>query len=74
MSTDTLLCFETLQDSRMVFEYRYSNRVSIPKSSNQIQVILFVLYCQTLVTQSVIFIPYHLLGCVSLLWAKLYHL
>ncbi|KAL4382938.1 hypothetical protein GQ457_15G011690 [Hibiscus cannabinus] len=34
----------------------------------------FVLYFQTLVTQSVIFIPIHCLGCVSLIWAKLYHL
>ncbi|KAL4352015.1 hypothetical protein GQ457_06G012570 [Hibiscus cannabinus] len=34
----------------------------------------FVLYCQTLVTQSVIFIPIHCLGCVSSIWAKLYHL
>ncbi|KAL4283219.1 hypothetical protein GQ457_16G024720 [Hibiscus cannabinus] len=34
----------------------------------------FVLYFQTLVTQSVIFIPIHCLGCVSLIWAKLYPL
>ncbi|KAL4301983.1 hypothetical protein GQ457_10G005200 [Hibiscus cannabinus] len=34
----------------------------------------FVLYFQTLVTQSVIFIPTHWLGCVSLIWAKLYPL
>ncbi|KAL4340362.1 hypothetical protein GQ457_08G035170 [Hibiscus cannabinus] len=34
----------------------------------------FVLNLQTLVTQSVIFIPIHCLGCVSLIWAKLHHL
>ncbi|KAL4324318.1 hypothetical protein GQ457_11G000340 [Hibiscus cannabinus] len=34
----------------------------------------FVLNLQTLVTQFVIFIPIHCLGCVSLIWAKLYPL
>ncbi|KAL4318439.1 hypothetical protein GQ457_18G019610 [Hibiscus cannabinus] len=34
----------------------------------------FVLNLQTLVTQFVIFIPIHCLGCVSLIWAKIYHL
>ncbi|KAL4363551.1 hypothetical protein GQ457_04G030200 [Hibiscus cannabinus] len=32
----------------------------------------FGLNLQTLVTQFVIFIPIHCLGCVSLIWAKLY--
>ncbi|KAL4352565.1 hypothetical protein GQ457_06G007860 [Hibiscus cannabinus] len=31
VSIDTLFVLKHLQDSRMVFEYRYSNRVSIPK-------------------------------------------
>ncbi|KAL4352103.1 hypothetical protein GQ457_06G008480 [Hibiscus cannabinus] len=34
----------------------------------------FVLNLQTLVTQIVIFIHIHCLGCVSLIWAKLYPL
>ncbi|KAL4351857.1 hypothetical protein GQ457_06G012910 [Hibiscus cannabinus] len=34
----------------------------------------FVLNLQILVTQSVIFILIHCLGCVSLIWEKLYHL
>ncbi|KAL4283908.1 hypothetical protein GQ457_16G010550 [Hibiscus cannabinus] len=34
----------------------------------------FELNLQTLVTQIVIFIPIHCLGCVSLIWAKIYPL
>ncbi|KAL4273095.1 hypothetical protein GQ457_13G015960 [Hibiscus cannabinus] len=34
----------------------------------------FVLNLQILVTQFVFFIPIHCLGCVSLIWAKLYPL
>ncbi|KAL4342232.1 hypothetical protein GQ457_08G036270 [Hibiscus cannabinus] len=34
----------------------------------------FELNLQTLVTQVVIFIPIHCLGCVSLIWAKIYPL